>query len=990
MPYYSDPTLYSTPVSSYSLYLSGPYSTHSSLIASRSARPSNTYVKPISRFHRGYAPHLATISENQVNSSLRRKYSPHIPYSQGSAKYKVPRPIKINTADIDVSADRYKSRITPSSLDISKTRIPERKRDLSKSPSPIKSDDAEEFIPKPIRRDRPTVRLHTVHKDEEKKLKKTTDIDTEKEQPPPKDDEKHSIPSDTNNAIAPTEEPRKLKPIKKNPSFHDICTAISHDNINEELNPGQPETVKHKQRRTLSNEDFSNQVRQDSTEIVKENGNLVDRVVDEEQLNKKHDKPEQEVDMIREDNKFDPRGSVKRKKKIAKKKTNESLGSDDESNVERCQLQRRPVKKIKRTSTITVPNDVVENLDKNQQEVIKDISNVEVEEIKTKPKQVISATVEIDEPKQRKPNLKLVIDDVKVEEVQSPKVLKKFKFNVTVNVETENSESAKLNDAKKDKCRITKDKVHMPKAKDALLTNIRKNHQRASLGDIYEGIEELPSKKTDRTTIVNGEIIQTELEDDKNKLILINLPDENGLDNSNKSDKSEIIPDGGVSDIDPVKKANNNLVKEESSEILQQTVEVLDKKVNDIEIKENHVENDFKIEEKLEPVEDKDKQDDIMVDKKDGSNTQIHLPSLKELQAKSNKKEDQNITRNVETSKLDVLQSPIDHFDKQQNKEILGGNKEAASPTFKAKKIEKNLQKQDGNKLVQNAKPTLKIFQKTKTLEQSSPEIKPALAPKEDNQSTENFWALIGSRDSVYVNPETVFKRNAIYIENSVEKENEKNEITQEKIVEEINKQEKVPVREDEVLKLDNVTTVKEDEVVLLKEDNVTTEEIGEKEIIETKIVSKGSLVSKAKTEDPDLKIFSAPPTPEPVEPESPKSGFTPLQSNRLSQWMHPWKKPAQFDECPVEIFARPKPIKGRHIPKPRNLQPAPPPPPPPQQTGSSDSEEETSSDEESGDSEEVVTTTDDEANVGKSTSSNDSGFNSSTNGSSTMQRNKG
>ncbi|XP_056643762.1 uncharacterized protein LOC130449782 [Diorhabda sublineata] len=96
-----------------------------------------------------------------------------------------------------------------------------------------------------------------------------------------------------------------------------------------------------------------------------------------------------------------------------------------------------------------------------------------------------------------------------------------------------------------------------------------------------------------------------------------------------------------------------------------------------------------------------------------------------------------------------------------------------------------------------------------------------------------------------------------------------------------------------------------------------TNEENTKKSI---KITSKRSLLNKSVKEDPDLMVFVPPPEEErqPETTEEKKDVFVPLQSNRLTQWMHPWVKPEQFDECPVEIFARPKVIRGRHYPRPR------------------------------------------------------------------------
>ncbi|KAK9732287.1 Protein kinase C terminal domain [Popillia japonica] len=981
MPYYSDPTLYSTPISSYSLYLSGPYSSHSSLIASRSARPSSTYVKPLSRFHRAYAPHLATITENQVNSALRRKYSPHIPYSQSSAKYKVPRPIKINTADIDVSADRYKSSHTTT-----RSRVQDyRKENTSKSPSPGKSDDTEEFVPKPIRRDRPTVRLHTLHKDNESKKESESKTDKAEEeivvkpirrdrptvrlhtrhkdndnklngnesegiQTPLKDDQQDETKLDQTE-----DESRNHGGIKKNPSFHDICTAISVDKIDNELNPGQPESVKRKQCRTLSNEDFFKEVRQNSADILKENVNVLDHLLEHEKLNKNQVTSEQSVASGKEDDKFDPRGSVKRKKKLIKKKTNEISVSDDEGVAEKDTVQRRAVKKIKRNSTdSSIHNKSAENFD--PESLIKDISKVEVEEIRTKPKPVISATVEIGETKKKTPNLKLVIDDVRVEEVQSPKLPKKFKLNVTVDVETE--KSVKSETMKKDKYKIKKDdqgKVHIPQTKDALVTEVKKHPQRASLGDIYEGMEKIPSKKTESTKMVNGDASGKDCGSNKSEL----LPVEHAqvVDNfwNSTDDKDNITKNVSLitnSDADGAAIKDDNFVENEND---------FGKKPEDkqAEITEGLVKKDDK-EDKTPPPKQNQLQEKLNQFNKTKAETRNDTSNitdkLKKLEQPKEKQasitQNKTVLNRIENTNL---KSPVEEKISPKRPQTLELDQKNIPNSPKEKKPVLQLKIFEGDSPKQNEKPAFKIPIKSKK-DLNSPEIKPSLPPKEENASTENFWDIIGSRESVYSQPSAVFKRNAVYIEAPKEnQENKKEEIEDMVIQKNKINENQVPIKEDAVTVAEN----EPDDIKPAQNQKVESEEIPKK------IISK------------------APPTPEPQTPETPKTGFTPLQSNRLSQWMHPWKKPEQFDECPVEIFARPKPIKGRHIPKPRH----PIPLPQPQQTDNSESEEESSA--EGTDSSEEVTTTDDEANVGKSTSSNDSGFNSSTNGSSTMQENK-
>ncbi|CAH0749862.1 unnamed protein product [Diatraea saccharalis] len=86
----------------------GNYSTHSSLGGyTRSALPSRW----TSTAGRNYSPILSTISERSTGSPVRINSPRRVPISKrtyGTAAGYIPRPININTADIDVSRDRYR------------------------------------------------------------------------------------------------------------------------------------------------------------------------------------------------------------------------------------------------------------------------------------------------------------------------------------------------------------------------------------------------------------------------------------------------------------------------------------------------------------------------------------------------------------------------------------------------------------------------------------------------------------------------------------------------------------------------------------------------------------------------------------------------------------------------------------------------------------------------------------------------------------------
>lgn len=172
--------------------------------------------------------------------------------------------------------------------------------------------------------------------------------------------------------------------------------------------------------------------------------------------------------------------------------------------------------------------------------------------------------------------------------------------------------------------------------------------------------------------------------------------------------------------------------------------------------------------------------------------------------------------------------------------------------------------------------------------------------------------------------------------------------------------------------KLSKLKIEPKDPRALLKELQGALKEPETPEELERRMVSKRSLIQKANKSDPDLRIFEppTPPPPAPAKEPSPEPSFVPLQSNRLSQWMNPWKKPDQMEECPVEIFAKPKFIRARHIPRRWRHD----------NGEDSDSEDSTTSEEDSSSDEDSEAEEEDAAEltkVGASTSSDDSGFDS-------------
>uniref|UniRef100_A0A1Y1M0X4 protein kinase C n=1 Tax=Photinus pyralis TaxID=7054 RepID=A0A1Y1M0X4_PHOPY len=491
--YYGSPSL-----SSYSVpYLTGPYANHSSIIAANYVRLPSTYTKPLPRIRMGFTPLLATISEAHAASRpLSRITTPSLGL-HSSPKFKMPRPISINTADIDVSVNKYR-----------KYNRPQRAGDVCASPdkiekipqtteSPKVPEEPEDVVTKsPIRRDRAVVRIHTIHKRSKKKPEhdqksaepelnrrwrnNVSDINGEKklekkaEKPSPSERllQKHLI-KDKSDSLEDKPENQETT-VQKSPSFHEICKSISSDTINEDLNPAQTEVIK-KRTRLNSSDDLLKKIRRDSAEILQENVMLLDKMLMEEH---KYDKKNDELG----------RTSVKKKKKIGKTKTKE-LEIVEEPEPKHA-LQRRPTQKKKRTSSKELPIDV--DVQKAYHDAIRDISQVEVEEIRLKPKPVITATVHVESSK---PNLKAVVDNVEVEEktVETPK--SKLKFNLTIEKIEENArpKSEVYRDLKE---KIQVEQVRIPEPKIPVVAKVVQKTHTVRLGRVLDGIKEEESKNT--------------------------------------------------------------------------------------------------------------------------------------------------------------------------------------------------------------------------------------------------------------------------------------------------------------------------------------------------------------------------------------------------------------------------------------------------------------------------------------------------------------
>ncbi|XP_045764799.1 protein kinase 4 isoform X2 [Maniola jurtina] len=175
--YTSSPYSYSSAASpfgsSYSAsYLNpgGSYSSHSSLGGYSRAPLSSRWLTSGGR---AYSPMLSPISEKGTSSPVRINSPRRIPISGRSyvpSTY-TSRPININTADIDVSRDKYRKKLL-SSNSTTPTGLPPRRESplTNKENGHDKPDTGIDTSPGPrrstIKRDRAVVRLHTVKRKE--------------------------------------------------------------------------------------------------------------------------------------------------------------------------------------------------------------------------------------------------------------------------------------------------------------------------------------------------------------------------------------------------------------------------------------------------------------------------------------------------------------------------------------------------------------------------------------------------------------------------------------------------------------------------------------------------------------------------------------------------------------------------------------------------------------------------------------------------------
>lgn len=295
---YSSPSQY-TPYTNYSRGLSSSYSL-----------PLSNYSPSISstrsNYGRGYLPKLTTISETPLSSTriaaLTRISSPKTLIHHSSPKYIAPRPIRINTSDIDVSAQKYRKyerqnssehRSDGSDINNNETTATSSSDDLP--PYQSHSGKGDTSMRSTIKRDRAVVRLSTLRarsksssrgsekskKSPEKSPRESYYNNATDGTPPespktswrqnfgeelslrPKKEkcektpgeilrEKHLIREEarrsklqaSDNSVFHLEslssrKSTRRKSLPKLPSFHDFCKDISSDKLDDDLNAGE-------------------------------------------------------------------------------------------------------------------------------------------------------------------------------------------------------------------------------------------------------------------------------------------------------------------------------------------------------------------------------------------------------------------------------------------------------------------------------------------------------------------------------------------------------------------------------------------------------------------------------------------------------------------------------------------------------------------------------------------------------------------------------
>jgi len=1048
MPYYSELGIY-TPSSSYtSPLLKGPYSTHSSILASNILPPSS---KQFTRSNfRGFKPHLTPISESNLSAPLRRVSSPKVIY-HSSPKVRVPRPIKINTADIDVSLNRFK-RTPPKQPPVNQAP----KTDATPpSPPPVEKEAKPNSE---IRRDRATIRLQTIHKDTLEKeigqIKSWRDnfkpeelvVEARRRKKSPGEllKEKFLIRSKSkdNVPLLPAPVIPRRSSVRKSPSFKDICNEITSDDAVEDLNPGQPLEVRRRQSRQLSHEDVIKEIQRSSSTLSVEEVQLLDALIQAESEVGLYDEPPEEPKKLKK-----RRGSKKKSAEDATvSKNSESATSS----------------RLRKASSI--------------KDMVKDISQVEIEMIPTKQKPIITGYIGSFDEKV-KPNLKAVVGDLEVQESPKPeKKEKKFRFNVTVE---EFPVKKTINAPKFSLTEENYAKNQMPLKRKPVITSILKKREVKCLGEesgnglilqpkvvkkvVSEDVVKVEEKQVGEETqedtkqklLRSKSELQVQSTDQKELLKRSESMHSNFTVKVNRSEGNSVqlsgSPQGSgklkillIENSGEASKTDTSIpTSDEKKDIPEKTDKLLKSTKQSLKSDTFLCKADLGkrkdpplwAKKPIKPLGESKEEVKVA----DVGGTQVSEQDCKTAEVKPSKEPKNILEKNqpkVSDQKQEVLKivespkvvspaainnhKPDLKSDESIEQLVQSKNVEKPQPKLEEKQVFKSLEPPKVvsptktsppvaiSKLTQDDKSNEPIeqFVKSKNVEKPQPKleekqvIKSLEPPKVvsptktsppvainkltlDDKSNEPIEQFVKSKNVEEQAPKPCEAKKALQsVEPAKVESPTKTSPPAAKEVKNENFWELQNVEKYEPPKLGKLKLELKDPKTILKEIQDSRANVKEPETpeeYEKRMISKRSLIQKANKSDPDLKIFE-PPTPPPPEPEkepSPEPSFVPLQSNRLSQWMNPWKKPDQQDGCPVEIFAKPKFIRARHIPRRWRQNASESEDSTTTATTSEDESDSDEDDDEDTEDEEGQEVDEDQNKAGASMSSDDSGFDS-------------
>ncbi|XP_034824973.2 uncharacterized protein Pkcdelta isoform X2 [Maniola hyperantus] len=442
--YTSSPYSYSSAASpfgsSYSAsYLNpgGNYSSHSSLGGYSRTPLSSRWLTSGSR---AYSPMLSPISEKRTSSPVRINSPRRIPISSRSyvpSTY-TSRPININTADIDVSRDKYRKKLL-SSNSTSPTGLPPRRESplINKENGHDKPDTGIDTSPGPrrstIKRDRAVVRLHTVKRKERDSPRKpleapnnvtnndSTKTESKKWREKLADDLTYKTQKETKTLGAKLVEKFTLK--EKVEDEHNNCTKMSPkthiDNEKSSVQLNDNDGI------TLTNKSVD---RRCSMELLAEQASLLDSLIRRENLSTAsldlskvgaNDNLTTDINLEPEDSKI--RKLSHQENRLTTTQSDHSLHSllTSKDNMEQISSKRRSLRKCSSGGNIR-KLDCIKEIPKRVKAPKEEGNLLPAEEkidiykiLKPKIKTKITSTVEITSTT---PQLKFIVENVTVEE----------------------------------------------------------------------------------------------------------------------------------------------------------------------------------------------------------------------------------------------------------------------------------------------------------------------------------------------------------------------------------------------------------------------------------------------------------------------------------------------------------------------------------------------------------------------------------------------